>query len=123
MRGKEFLSYRMTGTYYRGGSEPNILSGDLTAADVVRYERDELGNSDVVTVAGIDLASIPAKHLRWLTETRQAALGYGKVRREVLGRHRIVARDGFGGVLVEICPKSRPAFCNRQRTLYRALQE
>jgi len=90
-------------TYYRGGGACSLSAlRDLTAADVLRYERETLGNADVIAEPSIDLTTVPAYTLRWLTTTRRAARAYGPVWRVRVGPHRIVARDGMGGVLIAL---------------------
>lgn len=86
------------GTLYRGGGAGAMPKGK-TAADVLQYEGDELGNSLQVE-PGVDPTSIKSDNLVWLTETKAAAKDYGKVE-PVQGTFRVVARDGLGGVLVE----------------------
>lgn len=99
-------------TFYRGGPESE-MPRNATAADVVRYERDELGNADVVAEAGVDLDSISARHLQWVTETEEAAANYARhpddtVRPQTYTNYRIVARDGEGGLLIEILDGREP---------------
>jgi hypothetical protein len=91
------LQQGVTKTMYRGGGHGTMPSG--TAADVIAYERDELGNSGVVPEPGADL-SAPAKELMWLTESKEAAKQYGAVSAVDVSGAQIVARDGMGGVLV-----------------------
>lgn len=103
-----------SGTYYRGGAEPNTFLRDLTGQDILNYEQKELGNKDVKQIDGVNLSAIPAKNLIWLTTTRSAAEEYlneesdtaadEHVREEKLGKHRIVAYDGYGGVLIDTKP-------------------
>ena len=75
----------------------------MTAREIVDHERNELGNAIAVT-EGLDLASIPAHRLAWLTEKSKDAREYGEVSRVTVSRYRIVARDRFGGVLLEQLP-------------------
>lgn len=88
-----------SGVYYRGGGLGSPPRG-LTAQEIVDYERKELGNNDVMPVRNADL-SVDAKNLVWLTRTRESALEYGKAEKVTLGRHRILAVDGHGGLLIE----------------------
>lgn len=90
-------------TFYRGGGQGEIVRGK-TAQDVVTYEQQELGNADVKTVEGIDLESIPSDKLAWVTETKETAQAYGDAEKVVLSNFRIIARDSFGGLLVEVNP-------------------
>ena len=97
-------------TFYRGGGEGSMPSG--TAADIIQYEKQELGNTDVTPTEGIDLSKIPAKNTVWLTSTKEAAQEYGKPQSVSfpVGSYRIIARDGQGGVLIEkgITPTGTP---------------
>jgi hypothetical protein len=84
---------------YRGGPDSEMPRG-LTAADVIAYEREELGNS--ITVNGeYDLPSIAARELVWLTATPEDAAEYGEVTEcPVVEPVRVIATDPFGGMLV-----------------------
>ena len=92
-------------TYYRGGAEPSVFDRMGTALEVVNYEIKELGNRDIKVEPGISLTAIPASRLVWVTETPKEAKQYGKVSKVELGKHRIIARDGFGGLLIEKLPE------------------
>ncbi len=91
--------------FYRGGGEGASYEG--TAQDIINYEQKELGNKDVIPVDGIDLKSIEAKNTMWVTEERGDAEEYGEVDEVPLneGEYMIIARDGDGGVLIEIFQK------------------
>jgi hypothetical protein len=85
-------------TYYRGGGTGSMPKG-LSAADVLKYETQELGNT-ITPEPGIDLSSIKSEKLVWVTNTKDAAKEYGKVE-PITGNFRVVARDNYGGLLVE----------------------
>ena len=85
---------------FRGGPESAMPKG-MTAADVLKYEQEELGNKDVVAEPGVDLTNIKSENLVWLTETKEQAKEYGNVSKSELKNYRVVARDSEGGVLVE----------------------
>jgi len=104
---KQNLGEAPAKTLFRGGGEGSAIQG--TAADIIKYEREELGNIDVVPVEGIDLGKISAKKTVWLTENEKSAEHYGKVesKQYAKGSYRIIARDGNGGVLVESIGESK----------------
>ena len=83
-------------------SETNYRHGPgTTAADVVRYEQDELGNDLGVgpyTLAFLDTA--PASRLVWFCKCRADAERYGKEVKAYDVSGCILAEDGDGGVLV-----------------------
>lgn len=85
-------------TLYRGGG-PGFMPRGLTAAEVVRYEREDLGNT-IAIENGINLAEVKSERLVWLAETSSAAREYGTVEK-VQGTFRIIARDSYKGLLVE----------------------
>jgi hypothetical protein len=87
---------------FRGGGEGSMPKG-MTAADVLNYERTQLGNTDVKPIAGIDLKKIKSDNLQWLTTTKKAASNYGEVA-GIKGNFRVIAKDSEGGVLVEKMP-------------------
>jgi hypothetical protein len=74
----------------------------LTAADVIAFETDELGN-DLILEPGVATETIKSERLVWLTTTKQAAKHYGYVE-AVTGNFRIIARDHDDGLLVEQVP-------------------
>lgn len=88
-------------TFYRGGGEGTMPEG--TAADVIKYEQEELGNKDVVVEKGVELSEIDARNLEWVTETEDSASRYGEVTKKTFksGQYRVIARDNDGGVLIE----------------------
>ena len=86
----------------------------LTAEDVLRYEREELGNKDVVPEPGIDLTKIKSENLEWLTEAEDQAREYGEASKLDLQDYRVIARDSDGGVLIEKVQSSMDAL-NRGR--------
>ena len=73
-----------------------------TAADVVRYEQDELGNdlsADEETLSM--LAGFPATATKWVTQTKEEATRYGEEVSEIdVEGWKVVAEDGDGGFLV-----------------------
>ena len=86
---------------YRGGGESAMPEGE-TAAGVVKYEQEELGNTDVMAVPGYDLSQLPAKNLRWVTTTEEYAAEFGEVT-DVTDEYKdyvVVATDGDAGVLL-----------------------
>lgn len=88
--------------WYRGGGEPNRLAPALTAADIIAYERDELGNTDIIVEDAVDLTAYPARRCHWLARRPAVAAEYGDVTLILLGDHMILARDGSGGCLVHV---------------------
>ncbi len=73
-----------------------------TAADVVRYEQDVLGNQlDVDEHTLRELEGVPASHVTWVTSRREVARRYGDDCDEViLVGARLIAEDLDGGMLV-----------------------
>ena len=73
-----------------------------TAADVVRYEIEELGNQHQVAPEVMDeLGRIPARKLIWVTTKKSHARRYGKPEQIQLPTNsRIIANDPDGGFLV-----------------------
>jgi len=75
-----------------------------TAADVVLFERDELGNDDINPPPAVlvVLAQEPAEAVIWVTETEQQARRYGQHPRQVaLGPDPVIlAEDGDHGFLI-----------------------
>jgi hypothetical protein len=88
-------------TYYRGGGEGSTPKGK-TAQDIIDYETKELGNK-IKIEDGIDLKEIKSENTKWLTTTKESAGEYGKVEK-VPGNFKILARDNYGGVLVDTKP-------------------
>lgn len=84
--------------YYRGGGEGAAPAG--TAQDIINYETDELGNK-INVEEGVDLKEIPAKNTVWLTEKKEDAGEYGEVEEVEIEGGRVLARDNYGGVLIE----------------------
>ncbi len=90
-------------TFFRGGGKGSMPSGK-TAQDVLNYETGELGNSlDIAN--GVDLSAVPSERLQWVTKSKKAASEYGEVSRVPVAEHRIIARDRFGGFLIEVLPR------------------
>jgi hypothetical protein len=73
-----------------------------TAAHVVRYEQEELGNDLGVTDTELTVLSLlPASRLVWVTRTKREAMKYGTPRKvELDSEAAIIAEDGDGGYLV-----------------------
>ena len=96
------------GTFYRGvGMFNEFKVRGRTAADIINYERDELGNDDtarafvVAKCRKIDLSKILASSLLWVTPKREIAEHYGDVRTIHLPKKTLVlAADGDDGYIV-----------------------
>lgn len=86
--------------FYRGGGVGMMPSG--TAADVIKYEREVLENPDIKVEPGIDPKKISTKHLIWVTEKKKDAKEYGDVGIVELEKYQIIARDGYGGLLINV---------------------
>ncbi len=73
-----------------------------TAADVVNYEQNELGNPLGVPAETVaELHNRPAGDLVWVTRTRKAAGRYGYPEKYLLpAGSKAIAEDGDGGFLV-----------------------
>lgn len=73
-----------------------------TAADVIRYEQQVLGNKLGVSDKALsELGNRPATDLVWVTKTKEAAEHYGTPNEYKLPRgSTIIAEDGDGGYLV-----------------------
>jgi len=76
-----------------------------SAADVIRYEQDELGNPLGITAALIlELENYSAASLVWVTLKRHDAARYGKPERvKIDGQAYVIAEDGDGGFLILFC--------------------
>ena len=90
-----------SGPAYRAG--PSSIPGNVSAADVLRYEIEELGNSinfDMDRIGGLE--AIPGNRLVWVTETPEDARRYGNDIEPVNLPHgsETIARDQEGGYLV-----------------------
>lgn len=92
-------------TWYRGGGEGETIRGK-TAQDIVDYEVKDLGN-DITIEPGVNLSDIKSENVKWLTTTKNAAKEYGKVDK-VAGDFKIIARDNYGGVLVDVVNEPTP---------------
>lgn len=104
--------------FYRGGGDGSMPKS-LTAADIVRYETEDLGN-DIKPEPDVDLSKIPSQRLAWLTENVDDAKRYGKPVAVVQKGMKVVARDPFGGVLVDKAPETEEAGAAFQRQEIRA---
>lgn len=73
-----------------------------TAADVVRYEQEELGNKLNVSDETLkDLGQYPASKVVWVAKEKSDAMRYGEEISEVdVEGWKIIAEDGDGGFLV-----------------------
>jgi hypothetical protein len=92
-------------TFFRGGGKGSMPSR-MTAQDVLNYEAGELGNSlDIAN--GVELSAVPSERLQWVTKSKKAASQYGDVSRVPVAEHRVIARDRFGGFLIEVLPRER----------------
>lgn len=87
--------------YYRGGGEGEKIKGK-TAQDIINYEKKELGNTDVVVEKGVNLAKIKSENTVWVTVDAESAKEYGEVVKQEYPNAKIIARDGQGGVLLDI---------------------
>ncbi len=104
------------GTFYRGvGMFDEFKVRGRTAADIINYERDELGNDDtarafvIAKCRKMDLSKIPASSLLWVTPKREVAAHYGDVRTTHLTKKALVlAADGDDGYLVLLSAKKKP---------------
>jgi hypothetical protein len=86
-------------TFFRGGGKGSMPSG-MTAQDVLNYEAGELGNN-LDIAGGVELPGVPSERLLWVTKSKKAASQYGEVSLVPVAPHRIIARDRFGGFLIE----------------------
>lgn len=93
-------------TYYR---VPSGFKPSGTAADVVRYETEELGNNLNISPEKLkELEKYPASSLTWVTKTPEEAARYGgPEEHKVFGNHEIIAEDGDGGYLLFQKPENR----------------
>jgi len=104
-----------TAKYYRGGPSSEPPRG-MTAADVVRYEREELGNN-IAVEKGVDLTRYPSESLQWLSPNEEYAAEFGDVSPAELPKGaKILARDPDGGVLVGSENLSRSASVEEKPT-------
>ncbi len=90
------------GTAFRSPSGFTQARG-TTAADVVRFEREELGNIDLDISEGVlsELENISSRDIIWVTRTKRAARQYGIPEVEELPEgSRVLAEIGPDGVLV-----------------------
>jgi 2-polyprenyl-3-methyl-5-hydroxy-6-metoxy-1,4-benzoquinol methylase len=95
-------------TFYRGGG-PGSMPLGKTAQDVVDYERNELGNKDIVIVdPSLDLNTIPARNLEWVTKRESDAEYYGEVEKHNYpeGSYRVIARYNDEAFLIEHLDKA-----------------
>jgi len=90
-----------SGPAYRQG--PSSVPSDVSAADVLRYEIKELGNSINFDMGRIgELEAIPGNRLVWVTKTPEDAERYGSNPESInLPRgSETIATDQEGGYLV-----------------------
>ena len=71
-----------------------------SAKDVIEYEEKELGNK-IKAEPGLNLDAISSKNLIWVNKTKEQAKEYGEVEPITLDKYRIIARDNYGGLLIE----------------------
>lgn len=72
-----------------------------TAWDLIQYESEELGNDIGILLTKEELKKINALNCRWLTESKKSAMEYGEALSVRIGDHRIIAKDNYGGLLIE----------------------
>jgi hypothetical protein len=85
--------------FYRGGGFGWPERG-LTAEDIVRYEREELGNDDVEVVTKKPLNSFPSDRLVWVSTTKDYAETFGDVEKVDIYDYEIIAKDYEDGLLL-----------------------
>ncbi|MDD5457875.1 MAG: helicase-related protein [Phycisphaerae bacterium] len=74
---------------------------NATAADVVRYEQDELGNDLGVSDEQLsELENYSADQIKWVTRTEEAANRYGTPQQVQAEGGKVIAEIGSDGVLV-----------------------
>ena len=89
------------GKAYR--SETGYTHGrETTAADVTRYEQEELGNKLGISKEVVaELENRPATDVVWVTKTKRAASRYGTpIEHDLPVGSKILAEDGDGGYLI-----------------------
>lgn len=90
----------LSGTAYRAPSG-YWYCRDTTIADVLAFERDELGNDDQLPDVPEYVLKQSAKHCAWVALDRDTAVCYGDTVIEIeLDNAIIIASDGCGGLLV-----------------------
>lgn len=97
------------GKVYKGKAyrSPTGFKVDGTAADVVRYEQEELGNNLGVSKEQLkELEKHPSSDIVWVTRTKAEAARYGGPEEIDVTGGKIIADIGPDGVLVL---KARPA--------------
>lgn len=97
-----------SGPAYRAG--PSAIPGNVSAADVIRYETEQLGNRLAFDMDRIgELEAIPGNRLVWVTKTPEEAERYGNDIEPVnLPRgSETIATDQEGGYLVLIPRKGK----------------
>jgi hypothetical protein len=96
------LSMKHSTKLYRGGA-PSAKYRGMTAWDIVRYEREELGNDIHIMVSIDTLKNIPSDKVEWVTVTLEQAAEYGEpyeISEDV--EYMALAKDNYGGLLVYI---------------------
>jgi hypothetical protein len=116
-------------TFYRGGGTGEVVKGK-TAQDIIDYETKELGNK-IKVEDGANLET-KSENLKWLTTKSTDAKMYGKVEK-IPGNFKIIARDNYGGVLVDTRPIESPKtnfgkieenpFVESSKTLYKTKEQ
>lgn len=90
----------LSGTVYRAPSG-YWHCRDTSIADVLAFERDELGNEDQLPDVPEHVLEQSAKHCAWVALDRNTATCYGNRVIEIELDHAIIiASDGCGGLLV-----------------------
>jgi len=89
---------------YRGGPETAVPQGK-NALDVVRYEREELGNAITTLVPESELSGIDGQRIAWVGPTPESVAEFGDVSK-INQPYRVLATDPDGNMLVEL---KRPA--------------
>jgi len=94
---------RYVGKAWRAESGYRHHSGD-TAADVIRFEKDDLGNEwpDFLPVTLLhELESYPARDLIWVARTQETGRMYGETSAVKLsGNARVVYEDEDGTLVL-----------------------
>jgi hypothetical protein len=89
----------------------NPAPARATAADVVKFERDELGNDNYISARDLKaLANFNNRDIVWVTKTKKEAREYRSEGDKTAvseidfeGKGREVGHDDFGGYLVLTC--------------------
>jgi hypothetical protein len=93
-------SLHISKTFYRGGGYGSIPR-NIYLSDILKYEKEELGNTDIYVEPNVDPEKVSSNNLIWVCEDKQSAENYGEISKINIEQYRIVARDSEGGLLVE----------------------